>query len=91
MVCMPCFQVRRILLCSGKIYYELMKERQQFELDHRIAISRVEQVDIDFLFRCFHLHEYYAVFVDFAVSLRSDTGGAAAFSQRRGYLDSGGA
>ena len=36
-------KVEQILLCSGKIYYELIRERQERELD-RVAIVRVEQL-----------------------------------------------
>ncbi len=36
-------KVERILLCSGKIYYELLRARRERELD-RVAIVRVEQL-----------------------------------------------
>ena len=36
-------QVKRILLCSGKVYFELLKARQEAQLDH-VAIIRLEQV-----------------------------------------------
>ena len=35
--------VKRLIFCSGKIYYELNKHRKT---DNRVAISRVEQVSI---------------------------------------------
>jgi 2-oxoglutarate dehydrogenase E1 component len=35
-------KVRRVLLCSGKVYYDLVKLRQEVSADH-IAIIRVEQ------------------------------------------------
>ena len=35
--------VDRILLCSGKLYYELAEEREQRELEH-VAIVRLEQL-----------------------------------------------
>jgi len=37
-------KVKRVILCCGKIYYELVKERAKKGLDHRIAIVRVEQI-----------------------------------------------
>jgi 2-oxoglutarate dehydrogenase E1 component len=36
-------KVRKLLFCSGKVYYELVKERTQKQL-HDIAIVRVEQI-----------------------------------------------
>jgi 2-oxoglutarate dehydrogenase E1 component len=39
----PVNQVRRILLCSGKIYYELAKHRQDHQRDD-VAILRLEQL-----------------------------------------------
>lgn len=36
--------VRRLLLCSGKVYYELTKERRARNLDSEVAITRVEQL-----------------------------------------------
>ena len=35
-------RVRRVLLCSGKVYYDLLKLRNEDEANH-IAIVRVEQ------------------------------------------------
>ncbi|XP_031567759.1 2-oxoglutarate dehydrogenase, mitochondrial-like [Actinia tenebrosa] len=37
-------KVRKLLLCTGKIYYELLKERNKRGLDEDIAITRVEQI-----------------------------------------------
>ncbi|XP_055333582.1 LOW QUALITY PROTEIN: 2-oxoglutarate dehydrogenase complex component E1-like [Paramacrobiotus metropolitanus] len=36
--------VKRLIFCSGKIYYELAKERTGKNLDNDIAIVRVEQI-----------------------------------------------
>ena len=36
--------VSRVVFCSGKIYYELLKERERQGLDNNVAILRVEQV-----------------------------------------------
>jgi len=33
----------RVLICSGKIYYELVKERKSRELEDKVAIVRLEQ------------------------------------------------
>ncbi|XP_011330712.1 2-oxoglutarate dehydrogenase, mitochondrial isoform X2 [Ooceraea biroi] len=36
--------VKRLLFCSGKVYYELKKSRAERNLDDKIAIARVEQI-----------------------------------------------
>ncbi|XP_076462504.1 2-oxoglutarate dehydrogenase complex component E1-like isoform X1 [Babylonia areolata] len=36
--------VKKVLLCSGRVYYELVKEREKKDLVSDIAISRVEQI-----------------------------------------------
>ena len=36
-------QVKRLIVCSGKIYYALEAERQRLGIDN-VAISRVEQI-----------------------------------------------
>ncbi|XP_058233786.1 2-oxoglutarate dehydrogenase-like, mitochondrial isoform X2 [Hemibagrus wyckioides] len=36
--------VKRVIFCTGKVYYELAKERQQLGLEDRIAIVRMEQI-----------------------------------------------
>lgn len=36
--------VKRILFCTGKVYYELAKQRQLTGLDGSVAITRVEQI-----------------------------------------------
>src|SRR5699024_205979 len=35
-------KINRLVICSGKVYYDLFKERQDREIDH-IAITRLEQ------------------------------------------------
>ena len=37
-------EVKRLVFCSGKIYYELAKERKDRELTDKVAIVRIEQV-----------------------------------------------
>ncbi|XP_025108212.1 2-oxoglutarate dehydrogenase, mitochondrial-like isoform X2 [Pomacea canaliculata] len=37
-------EVQRLLFCSGKIYYELVKERERKERVKDIAIARIEQI-----------------------------------------------
>lgn len=37
-------QVKRVIFCTGKVYYELAKERKQLNLEKDIAIIRLEQV-----------------------------------------------
>jgi 2-oxoglutarate dehydrogenase E1 component len=36
--------VRKLIFCSGKVYYDLVKERSERKLDSQIAITRIEQV-----------------------------------------------
>ncbi|XP_077311009.1 2-oxoglutarate dehydrogenase-like, mitochondrial isoform X2 [Lithobates pipiens] len=36
--------VRRVIFCTGKVYYELVKERHQKQLESQIAITRLEQI-----------------------------------------------
>ena len=38
--------VKRIAFCSGKVYYELAKQRELAGLQESVAVSRVEQVHI---------------------------------------------
>lgn len=37
-------KVRKLLFCTGKVYYELVKEREKKGLEEDIAITRVEQI-----------------------------------------------
>lgn len=37
-------QVKRVIFCTGKVYYELAKERKQQNLEKDVAIIRLEQV-----------------------------------------------
>lgn len=39
-------QVKRVIFCTGRVYYDLLKARRDRKLDHDIAISRIEQVHI---------------------------------------------
>ncbi|KAH3861642.1 hypothetical protein DPMN_024576 [Dreissena polymorpha] len=36
--------VKKLIFCTGKVYYELMKEREKMNRDETIAITRIEQV-----------------------------------------------
>ena len=36
--------VKKLLFCTGKVYYELVKEREKKHLEDKVAIVRVEQV-----------------------------------------------
>ncbi|CAH1405592.1 unnamed protein product [Nezara viridula] len=38
------FKVKKILLCTGKVYYDLKNERKNRGLDGKIAICRIEQI-----------------------------------------------
>jgi 2-oxoglutarate dehydrogenase E1 component len=37
-------QVKKVVFCSGKVYYDLLAERKQRNLDDQVAIVRIEQV-----------------------------------------------
>ncbi|XP_022067953.2 2-oxoglutarate dehydrogenase-like, mitochondrial [Acanthochromis polyacanthus] len=37
-------QVKRVIFCTGKVYYELAKERKQTNLESDVAIIRLEQI-----------------------------------------------
>ncbi|CAH2274958.1 2-oxoglutarate dehydrogenase, mitochondrial isoform X1 [Pelobates cultripes] len=50
--------VKRILFCTGKIYYELTKERNSRGLDSDVAITRVEQVRCNMQFARLHLNYF---------------------------------
>ena len=36
--------VKKVLLCTGKVYYDLIVERQERQLENKIAIVRIEQL-----------------------------------------------
>lgn len=36
--------VKRIIFCTGKVYYELTKERKRRGMEANVAIARIEQV-----------------------------------------------
>lgn len=42
--------VKKLLFCSGKVYYDLKKARSEKNLEKDIAIARVEQVQFIFLY-----------------------------------------
>lgn len=37
-------EVKRIVFCTGKIYYELTRERKARNMENSVAITRIEQV-----------------------------------------------
>lgn len=37
-------KVKRVIFCTGKVYYELAKERKQLKLEDMVAIVRLEQI-----------------------------------------------
>lgn len=39
-------QVRRLIFCTGKVYYDLVKERASQGLEAHVAITRLEQVPL---------------------------------------------
>lgn len=38
--------VRRLLFCTGKVYYDLTRERKARNMEADVAITRVEQVSL---------------------------------------------
>lgn len=40
----PAESVQKVLLCTGKVYYDLVAERKAKGLEDKIAIARVEQL-----------------------------------------------
>jgi 2-oxoglutarate dehydrogenase E1 component len=40
--------VKKLLFCSGKVYYDLKKARNEKNLEKDVAIARVEQVQFVF-------------------------------------------
>lgn len=36
--------VKKVIFCTGKVYYDLVKEREKMDLEESIAIARIEQV-----------------------------------------------
>lgn len=41
---------KRVVMCSGKVYYELAKKRAELKKEKEIAIIRLEQVLLFFFF-----------------------------------------
>lgn len=41
--------VKRLIFCSGKVYYDLKKSRKERGLEDKVAIARVEQVIVNLL------------------------------------------
>ena len=37
-------EAKRLIFCSGKVYYDLVKERAKRGFDDSVAIARIEQV-----------------------------------------------
>ena len=37
-------QVKRVIFCTGKVYYELARERKVLNLEGEVALIRLEQV-----------------------------------------------
>lgn len=46
--------VKKLIFCSGRVYYDLTKARRDRKIDSDIAITRVEQVNSSFFFFCFN-------------------------------------
>jgi len=67
--------VKKLVFCSGKVYYDLMKARNEKNLDRDVAIARVEQVQI--IFFCCKIHLFglfkYSRFISLMVQDFSGT------------------
>uniref|UniRef100_A0A8C4YGX2 2-oxoglutarate dehydrogenase-like, mitochondrial n=1 Tax=Gopherus evgoodei TaxID=1825980 RepID=A0A8C4YGX2_9SAUR len=37
-------EVKRVIFCTGKVYYDLIKERKNQDLEKQVAITRLEQI-----------------------------------------------
>uniref|UniRef100_A0A8C3CMA4 2-oxoglutarate dehydrogenase-like, mitochondrial n=1 Tax=Cairina moschata TaxID=8855 RepID=A0A8C3CMA4_CAIMO len=37
-------EVKRVIFCTGKVYYDLVKERKNQDLEKQVAITRLEQI-----------------------------------------------
>lgn len=48
----PVEDVKRLLLCSGKLYYELNAKREELGNQAEVAIVRVEQVALRLIHSC---------------------------------------
>ena len=46
-------EVKRVIFCTGKVYYELAKERKQRNTEGHVAIVRLEQVTAIFHMKLF--------------------------------------
>lgn len=63
-------RVKRVIFCSGKVYYDLAKERKQQKLEREVAIIRLEQVPKSLLsYRSTANWTDRALFIDFSSSL----------------------
>lgn len=53
--------VKKLLFCSGKVYYDLKKARSEKNLEKDIAIARVEQVQFIFLYCSIQLLQNFQI------------------------------
>jgi 2-oxoglutarate dehydrogenase E1 component len=51
--------VQKILFCSGKVFYDLSKERRELGLEDKVAIVRIEQVSFLNSFQSFFVSSFY--------------------------------
>ena len=42
-------EAKRLIFCSGKVYYDLVKERAKRGFDDSVAIARIEQVILEYV------------------------------------------
>ena len=47
---------KRVVMCSGKVYYELAKKRADLKKEKEVAIIRLEQVRLLSLWHSIHMH-----------------------------------
>lgn len=89
-------QVKRLIFCTGKVYYELAKERKKENVEKDIAIIRLEQVQHSHNATplpplCFALFLILHSVTDLPIPIRPGQIGDRQVRQRRAGLVSGGA
>lgn len=62
--------VKKLIFCSGRVYYDLTKARRDRKIDSEIAITRVEQVNFWVFHKILNFEIILVVFSDFSLPLR---------------------
>ena len=61
--------VKRIIFCSGKVYYDLVKERATRGFDDSVAIARLEQVIYQYCYIIKGLSDIYRSILDRSIPI----------------------